>query len=311
LEHVVSYRSSAYDHPNVVIGREVIGGAVTQIGISRSASDHGEDSPMFQRFVRGIMPPTGDNALIRAEWFDKALECVATEDLSANALGVDVASSERGDYACFAWGNKNTLIHIDEFKTGDASSLADKAVAEKGLYDVKAENIAIDVVGVGASTIERFRRLRQEGKGQDLHRVFSFVGGMDTQRCTLSVDGTPAYTFTSLRGQAYWKLREDLRLGKINIKLQGGSSKEILTELRREVLSINWSTTGTSIHVESKDDIKKRIGRSTDIADAVIYWNWVRNRFGKELSYTLAEEMKSFDEINQMTKDLNDSFRIY
>jgi hypothetical protein len=32
------------------------------------------------------------------------------------------------------------------------------------------------------------------------------------------------------------------------------------------------------IKVESKEEIKKRLGRSPNKGDAVIYWNWVRRR---------------------------------
>lgn len=35
---------------------------------------------------------------------------------------------------------------------------------------------------------------------------------------------------------------------------------------------------GGIVTLESKDDIRKRLGRSPDRADAVVYWNWVRPR---------------------------------
>ena len=39
-----------------------------------------------------------------------------------------------------------------------------------------------------------------------------------------------------------------------------------------------YSTEGGEVRLEKKIDIKKKLGRSLDYADAVVYGNWVRPR---------------------------------
>lgn len=57
---VVAIRVSAYDHPNVVCGREVIPGAVGRKSVASKLEDYkGETHPMFKSRVRGICPEEG------------------------------------------------------------------------------------------------------------------------------------------------------------------------------------------------------------------------------------------------------------
>lgn len=54
---VVHVRISALDHPNVVLGREVIPGATSRKFIADALTDYGtEDHPLYQSRIRGISP---------------------------------------------------------------------------------------------------------------------------------------------------------------------------------------------------------------------------------------------------------------
>ncbi|MGJ0510204.1 MAG: hypothetical protein ACR652_24420 [Methylocystis sp.] len=64
---VVPVRISAYDHPNVVCGREVIPGAVSRKSIASKREDYGsDDHPMFKSRVRGLCPEEGTVPFPRA-----------------------------------------------------------------------------------------------------------------------------------------------------------------------------------------------------------------------------------------------------
>lgn len=64
---VVAVRISAYDHPNVVCGREVIPGAVGRKSVASKLEDYGgETHPMFKSRVRGICPEEGTVPFPRA-----------------------------------------------------------------------------------------------------------------------------------------------------------------------------------------------------------------------------------------------------
>ncbi len=57
---VVAIRISAFDHPNVVCGREIIPGAVGRKSITSKREDYkSDDHPMFKSRVRGICPTEG------------------------------------------------------------------------------------------------------------------------------------------------------------------------------------------------------------------------------------------------------------
>ncbi len=49
-------------------------------------------------------------------------------------------------------------------------------------------------------------------------------------------------------------------------------------ELIDDLTTVKWFTRGGKIHLESKEEIRKRLGRSPDKGDAVVLWNWVRSR---------------------------------
>ena len=63
----------------------------------------------------------------------------------------------------------------------------------------------------------------------------------------------------------WWYFREMLRLGKIRIDIRHQKMIDDILALRYKMKS------DREIIVESKDDIKKRIGRSTDFGDSACY----------------------------------------
>lgn len=80
-----------------------------------------------------------------------------------------------------------------------------------------------------------------------------------------SADGK--FGFKNLRAEMYWKFREALDPEGINgekVMLPEGS------RLKAQLTTPRWKLSGTDIQIESKDDIKKRVGSSPDEADVVV-----------------------------------------
>lgn len=104
------------------------------------------------------------------------------------------------------------------------------------------------------------------------------------------------FGFKNLRAQMYWQFREALDPNAVN------GHKPMLPPdpgLFAELTSVRWELRGTDILVESKDDIKKRLGRSTDRADVVVQlWNrrdiatrtYVNRRAGETESYVVEDD---------------------
>lgn len=82
---------------------------------------------------------------------------------------------------------------------------------------------------------------------------------------TKTKDGT--LSFINQRAEAWWRFREELDPNQ-----QGGSAIALPPDpqLRSDLAAPTWKLATRGIQIESKDDIKKRIGRSPDRGDACV-----------------------------------------
>lgn len=283
VQHVVV---SAYDHPNVVLDNPgLIPGAVSRQGIQDAIDDDGVESDIFKSRVRGISPSQSVYALIRQEWLDAAaMRFEMTKDrvpvLARAAFGVDVAQSEGGDRSAVAHWRGNRLMGVDVKPCPNATHLG-RAVWVLALeHDVEPWHIGVDPIGVGAATVNVMNELAQQSDmAASGWSVQSLNGGAKAiGRIERAPDGSgmdwvaDANLFTNLRGQMYWQLREDLRLGRVAIPR--------IPSLHKELTAPTYEIRAGKVILESKDDLKKRLKHSPDAADAVVYGNWVRSRQG-------------------------------
>jgi hypothetical protein len=116
----------------------------------------------------------------------------------------------------------------------------------------------VDVIGIGAGVVDR---LREQG-----FSTIAFNASEKSER----KDKSGELGFVNCRSAAWWHLRE---------LLDPDSGAEIALPdddlLIGDLTAPTWRVmSGGKIQVESKEDIKKRIGRSTDDGDAVIQAFW-------------------------------------
>lgn len=71
-----------------------------------------------------------------------------------------------------------------------------------------------------------------------------------------------------LNARAYWydTVREEMRLGHIDLQFDDEKLQDELLDLEYK-----FSSSRNSLQIDSKDDIRKRLGKSPDYADAFIY----------------------------------------
>lgn len=288
---VSNVRISAYDYPNIVLGEEIYAGAVTQVSLDTRKEDYGEESQLYKAMARGICPSQSPDALIKMSWITqciKELEDIEINVFDDGAAGVDVANSDSGDKACVAYGKGKILMELKEFQCPNATHLAynlimDTAELEANGYtdyliprlddlNIESHYVGVDAVGVGAATINAFEDSR--------YPVIPLHGGQWVEAIPVDLSvpekPKPMYTFASLRSQMYWEAREDFRNGEIAIVL---TDKTLVEKLTKELITPKFLLNGSTITVERKEDIKKRIGHSPNMADAVVYWNWVRKGY--------------------------------
>ena len=296
VRHVVV---SAYDHPNAVLDDpSFIPGAVSRQGIADAVADDGEDSDIFKSRVRGLSPMQSIYALIRQEWLDAAavrftlMKDRTMPKATKYALGVDVAQSEKGDRSAVARWHGNRLIGLDVRQCPNATLLGRSTWRLMEELGCEPGHGGVDRVGVGAATVnEMNEQAARDDRGALLGWTIQSLNGgaIPLSRASKAPDGSDmdwiadSNTFQNLRGQMYWQLREDLRHGRVAIPK--------IDTLHAELTTPTYEIKGGKVIVESKDAIKKRIGKSPDASDAVVYGNWVRSRTAKE-------DRQAFDQDN-------------
>lgn len=166
-----------------------------------------------------------------------------------DSLGVDVA---RG-------GKDNTVIArrhgmwFDEplvypgKETPDGPSVAGLTIAASRNNAVQH----IDVIGVGSSPYDFLNEHRQP------------VIGVNVAEKATSTDRSGRLTFANLRSQLWWEMREALDPTN-NTGIALPPDKRLAADL----CAPNWKLQASTIYVESREEIIKRIGRSPDFAAA-------------------------------------------
>lgn len=126
--------------------------------------------------------------------------------------------------------------------------------AEKMLLHRRGNSrILIDIVGVGAST---FDILKLQG-----HEPTAVIASASSHYR----DRSGQFSFANLRAEMWWKLRELLDPA-YGATLALPPNPKLLGDLTAP----RWSLTLQGILVESKEEIRKRLGRSTNDGDAVV-----------------------------------------
>lgn len=170
-------------------------------------------------------------------------------------LGVDVArgGADKTVLAPRFGSQLGQLLTFPGSTTPDGPTV--RAVVMPEISEHTAVNV--DIVGVGSSPFDFIK--------QQHANTYAVNGGLQGEAVE-GTDRTGNYEFFNLRAKLYWQLREALDPDQ-GIGLALPPDEELLIDLT----SASWEPRGKKIVVEKKDDIKKRIGRSPDKADAVVY----------------------------------------
>lgn len=214
------------------------------------------DPRAYNRFVMGDWDQADDpTQLIKFEWIEQAR---SVEPIYGKKwLGVDVARYGDDD-TVVAKRDGNALVGVDYHHGLSIDRTTDIVIALMNQGPVDADHVNVDVVGLGAGVVDGCRRA-----GYGVQEVQS--GGKEIQRDIEGAAESSAFHFANLRSQLWWEYREALRTGQACFDVDDHRLVEDLTAPR-------YTISGERvIKVESKDEIRKRIGRSTDAGDAVVY----------------------------------------
>ena len=227
----------------------------------------------YRRFVLGDWDYADEpDQLVKYEWI---LHCQnEVEHIpGANKMGVDVARYG-DDETVFALVEGNCLCGGYEYSGLSTDAVADRTKELILTKPVSAENVNVDGVGLGAGVVDLLRRW-------DLN-VKEFIAGASPTGVDSESD--IGLRYKNLRSQVYWEFREKIRKGEVKIDWMPD-------KLLQELTAIKYVVEDKMIKVESKKEIKKRIGRSTDYADAVVMAFYEeQNSFDIMIDVTLEED---------------------
>ncbi len=184
------------------------------------------------------------------------------------------------------WG-EFTCVGVDVGRGGDATVLAlrhGEAIRELRSYGVADTMVVtgyvvpvlrghngyaiIDVVGIGAGVVDRVREQPVE-EGQEGGAKFQAVA-FNAGEGTDWKDRSGEMMFANKRAAAWWNMRE--LLDPANGHQIALPPDDLLTG---DLTAPHWRpSSGGRVIVESKEDIRKRLGRSTDTGDAVVQAFW-------------------------------------
>lgn len=214
----------------------------------------------YKRFVEGEWDFVDDpNQLILSEWI---WNCRNVEPIDGpNRLGGDIARYG-DDSTVLARLRGNALIRLITMKKFDLMTVANRVLNEAGARDepIAGKDVRLDGVGLGAGVVDKC-------KERGLPVIDVIAGAKPIER-----PGT-VFKFKNLRSQMWWEFREKCRLGLFSLDLRDkdGMPIPIPEKLVGDLAAPRYEISGDKvISVESKDDIKLRLGRSPDDGDAVV-----------------------------------------
>jgi len=217
---------------------------VSPTWVEDRARDWGLGSPLYQTRVLGEFADAGEGVLFPLSLLEAAVErVVAVPDDAAVVLGVDVARSIAGDFNAIAVCRGPRLDSVSVFREPDTMRTVALVLQEVATRDAK--KIWVDVGGPGGGVADRLMQL-----GRSVEPVHFGGGATDPTR------------FRNRRAELFWNLRERMERGEIALP----EDEELTADL--SALRFAFDQQGR-ILLESKDEVRQRLGRSPDRGDAV------------------------------------------
>jgi hypothetical protein len=214
----------------------------------------GPNSIMYIARVKGDFPTSSKDTLIPISWVEAAIErWYDMEEGKEIELGVDVA--EYGtDKTVIAEKKGRKIMPLISYSQQGTMETAGCILMKQ--REANAKYIKIDVCGLGTGVEGR---VAEQGLPTMRVNVAESPGGSDKEK----------EKFLNKRSQLWWSLREQLDPNPLinpnPIALPPDD------ELMADLCSVKYKINSKGqIQVESKDEIRKRLGRSPDYGDAVV-----------------------------------------
>lgn len=216
--------------------------------INKMRSEYGEESNTFRVRVLGEWPLQEEDALISTDWLENAMLQGVPDPLPDGPViwGVDVAryGSDRSALVKRCRG-----VIIERAKHWSGSSImesANRIAVEYSVAENKPAEIYVDTIGIGAGVVDRLREL-----------------GLPVYGVDVSNKASKNTAYSRLRDELWWRVRAAFERGDMRMPRD--------EDLAGELAGIRYSYTATGkLSIESKESMRRRGGKSPDLADALM-----------------------------------------
>lgn len=205
--------------------------------------EYGADNPWVMATILGLFPPGGFNTLLSHEEVVAAMNRTVPEDafmFASKVLGVDVAREGDDKSVIFPRQGRMSWLPIT---MRNVKSIEGAAAVHRKWDEFQADGCFIDNTGgFGGGWLDQLVAINRHPIG--IH----FAGKATDPR------------FENIRAEMYWNMAEWVK--------DGGCLPNI-PELIAELTTPEYSFKGDKLFIQPKDMIKKKLGRSPDLADAL------------------------------------------
>ena len=231
--------------------------------------------PMRSQLLYGDFSLTEDDQelqVIPTEWVRAAQmrwEAMVQPTEVLGGMGVDVSRGGKdATVISKRYGNWFApLIKHPATQTG----LETAAIVANNLAENERDaHIEIDLSGIGSSPHDAL-----------ISQGFN-IGGFEAASKSPFTDASGTLEFINRRAEAWWKFREAL---DPDIPAEERIALPPDSELMADLTAPTWSLAPRGIQIESKDAIRKRLGRSPDAGDAVVMCYNIVTRASENLVY--------------------------
>jgi phage terminase large subunit len=229
-------------------------GALQPDTVKTWAKKYGTGSSFYLPKVDAEYPREEKDQVVPLAWVEAACLRDVPEPGSALSqwLGHDVARFGDDESAlCTIAGRR--VLPIEAWQGARTTENAGKVTARIRKLGIAADHCAVDVIGVGSGVVD------------GLHENGLDVIPLNVAEASDVLDEARKPKFANLRSEIWWAGREALDPENADALALDPSD----TQLHAELTAVKWKFDAQGrIKVESKEDMKKRLGYSPDRADA-------------------------------------------
>jgi hypothetical protein len=232
---------------------------VSPAWVEQRRKEWGEASPLYVARVLGDFPQDEEGVLLPLRDLEAAVGRSLDQDQEGERDG------ENGDEA----GRKDppVTLGVDPARFGpDRTALAiwrgrrlERVISRQGMdlmktaawvasyiHRLNPARVRIDSVGLGAGLVDRLNQM-----------------GHDVEDVNVGRAASDPELYANLRAELFWRFREELEKRQLALP----DDEQLLAEL--SAVRYDFAPAG-QVRVEKKDQAKKRLGRSPDLADAAV-----------------------------------------